>query len=98
MLIAAAVGLVVAVVMYTSVSGKYNLKGSTYRYDRGANTDCQFTKNEEQYLRQSTNVMRHATNNGGRSGGGYSGGSSRGSSVHRSSGGRSHGGGVGRRF
>ncbi len=97
MLIAAAVGLAVALVMYTSVSGKYNLKGSTYRYDRGANTNCQFTKNEEQYLRQSTNVIRHTTSNGGRSGGGYSGGG-RGSSVHRSSGGRSHGGGVGRRF
>lgn len=96
-LIAAAVGLAVAAGMYASVSGKYSLKGSTYRYDRMANTNCQFTKNEEQYLRQSTNVIRHATNNGGRSGGGYSGGSGRGSSVHRSSSGRTHGGG-GRRF
>lgn len=98
MLIAAAVGLAVAAGMYASVSGKYSLKGSTYRYDRMANTNCQFTKNEEQYLRQSTNVIRNATNNGGRSGGGYSGGSGRGSSVHHSSGGSSHGGGVGRRF
>lgn len=95
MLIAAAVGLAVAGVMYSSVSAKYSLKGSTYRYDASANAACQFTRDDEQYLRQTTNVIRHASNNGGRSGGGSSG---RGSSVHRSSGGRSHGGGVGRRF
>lgn len=97
MLLAFGVGLVVMVVMYTTVSARYNLKGSTYKYDRSANTSCEFTKDDEQYLRQSVNVIRHTTNNGGRSGGGYSGGG-RGSSVHRSSGGRSHGGGVGRRF
>lgn len=95
MLIAAAVGLVVAVLMYASVSARYNMKGSTYRYDASANGSCRFTRDEEQYLRQTTNVIRHTSNNGGRSGGGSSG---RGSSVHRSSGGRSHGGGVGRRF
>ena len=96
MLIAAAVGLAVAAGMYASVSGKYNLNGSTYRYDRMANTNCQFTKLEGQYRRQSASVSRHATNNGGRSGGGYSGGGGRGSSLHRSSSVRSPGGGGGR--
>jgi len=97
MLIAAAVGLVAALVMFSSVNGKYNLKGSTYRYDASSNASCRFTKDDEQFLRQSTNVIRHTSNNGGRSGGGGI-SSGRGSSVHRSSGGRSHGGGVGRRF
>lgn len=97
MLIAAAVGLVAALVMFSSVNGTYNLKGSTYRYDASSNASCRFTKDDEQFLRQSTNVIRHTSNNGGRSGGGGI-SSGRGSSVHRSSGGRSHGGGVGRRF
>ncbi|MBR2718457.1 MAG: TPM domain-containing protein [Clostridia bacterium] len=96
--VAALVGIAVAALMFTSVSGKYSLKGSTYRYDRN-NISCKFVKNEEQFLRQSVSVMRHPTNTGGGSMGGRSGGSSgRGISVHRSSSGRSFGGGVGRRF
>lgn len=95
-LIALAAGLAVAGVMYAMVSARYNLKGSTYQYDRAANTSCELTKNDASFLRQSVSVVRHSTSNGGRSGGGGYGGG--GSSVHRSSGGRSHGGGVGRRF
>ena len=96
MVVAAAAGLAVAGLMYAAVSAKYNLKGSTYRYDVAANATCDFTRNDEQFLRQSTSVIRHSSNHGGHGGGG--GRSGRGSSVHRSSGGRSHGGGVGRRF
>lgn len=96
MLVALGVGIAVAAIMYATVSGRYSLKGSTYRYDRSANTSCKFTENSETFIRQSVNVMRHPTPSS--SGSGHSGGSSRGSSVHRSSGGRSHGGGVGRRF
>ena len=95
MLVAAVAGLAVTGVMFASVSGKYNLKGGTYRYDH-ANASCKLVRDDETFLRQSVNVMRHPTNTGGGHGGGGS--SGRGSSVHRSSGGRSHGGGVGRRF
>ena len=87
-------GLAVVAGMYARVSGKYSLKGSTYRYDRSANAGVKFTENTETFIRQSVNVMSHNTSSGGSGG---SGGSGRGSSVHRSSGGRSHGGG-GRRF
>lgn len=95
-MLAAVVGIFVAVMMYGSVSAKYSLKGSTYRYDMD-NAQCHFVKDEEQFLNQTRSVMRHPTNTGGT--GGRTGGSSgRGSSVHHSSGGRSFGGGVGRRF
>ena len=95
MLVAAAVGIFVAVLIYGSVSSKYNLKGSTYRYDHN-NASCTLTKDEEKFLRESVSVVRHPTNTGG---GGHGGGNSgRGISVHRSSGGGSFGGGVGRRF
>ena len=94
-LLAAAAGIFVAVMMYSSVSSKYNLKGSTYRYDHN-NASCTLTKDEEKFLRESVSVVRRSTNTGG---GGHAGGNSgRGSSVHRSSGGGSFGGGVGRRF
>lgn len=93
LLVAAIAGLAVAAVMFASVSGKYNLKGGTYKYDHG-NASCKLTTDDETFLRQSVNVVRHPTNTGGHGGGS----SGRGSSVHRSSGGRSHGGGVGRRF
>ncbi|MBE5804569.1 MAG: TPM domain-containing protein [Clostridiales bacterium] len=97
MLIAVVAGLAVAGIMYATVSGRYNLKGSTYRYDRANNSSCDLTQNDETFLRESVSVIRHSTSNGGHSGGGGI-SSGRGSSVHRSSSGRSHGGGVGRRF
>ena len=83
-----------ALVIYMSVSGSYNLKGSTYSYDRNANTSVRLTKDDETFVRQFSRRALRNTGNGGHSGGG---GRSGGSGVHRSSGGVRHGGG-GRRF
>ena len=91
-------GIAAAIILFCSVSGRYSLKGSTYWYDRNANASCRFTAYEGSFIRQSVNVVRHSTGNGGRTGGGGGHSSGRGSSVHRSSGGMSHGGSVGRRF
>ena len=94
--IAALAGGSVALVIFLTVNGSYNLRGSTYSYDRAANATVHLTKDEEVFVRQFTQrTPRHTpTNSGGSRGGGMRSG---GSGVHRSSGGRSHGGG-GRRF
>ena len=92
-LIAAAAGVAVAVFFVVTVSARYNLKGSTYRYDMQGNSSFALLADDEQYLRQT--VTRTARVTVSSSGGG--GGGSRGSGSHRSSSGRSHGGG-GRRF
>ncbi len=92
--VAACVGAAAALVMWLTVSGSYNLSGSTYSYDRGANTSVTLTKDDEVFVRQfSRRAVRSTGSHGGSAGGGRSGGSG----VHRSSSGRSHGGG-GRRF
>ena len=93
LLAAGIAGAAVAAVFFLSVSGSYNLKGSTYSYDQSANASVVLTKDEESFVRQfSTRALRntgsHGSSSGGRSGG---------SGVHRSSGGVRHGGG-GRRF
>ena len=93
LMFAAAAGVGAAVVLWLSVSGVYNLAGSTYSYDRGSNSSLTLTKDEEHFVRQYT--TRTPRNTGSSSGG--SSRSSGGSGVHRSSGGVSHGGG-GRRF
>ena len=90
---AAVAGLGVAALFMSSVKGAYELRGSTYTYDRGANTGITFTRDEERYLRQTVSRVARSQSSSGSSGGGGSGGSG----VHRSSGGVSHGGG-GRRF
>ena len=83
-----------AMMIYLSVSGSYNLKGSTYAYDRNANTSVTLTKDDEEFVRQfSRRALRNTGSHGSSGGGGRSGGSG----VHRSSGGVRHGGG-GRRF
>ena len=86
------VGIGAAAVFVSSVRGAYELRGSTYSYDRSANASIAFTRDEEHYLRQI--VSRRARSQDSSSGGG---GRSGGSGVHRSSSGASHGGG-GRRF
>lgn len=92
---AAIAGGAVALVIFLSVSGSYNLRGSTYSYDRNANSSVVLTADDEVFVRQfSTRTPRNTGSHGPRSGGG---GRSGGSGVHRSSGGFSHGGG-GRRF
>ena len=84
----------IALMIYLSVSGSYNLKGSTYSYDRNANTSVTLTKDDEEFVRQfSRRALRNTGSHGSSGGGGRSGGSG----VHRSSGGVRHGGG-GRRF
>lgn len=96
MIIAGVCGAAVALFMYFTVSGRYNLQGSTYSYDQHANTDCQITDANEQFKREKRTVVRRASNGGnGPHSGGAGGG---GSSVHTSSSGGSHGGGVGGRF
>ncbi|MDD6051748.1 MAG: TPM domain-containing protein [Clostridiales bacterium] len=92
MLFAAVAGVGAAVVLWLSVSGVYNLGGSTYSYDLNANSSVELTRDEEHFVRQYTTRTRRESSSSS-SGGGSSGGSG----VHRSSGGVSHGGG-GRRF
>lgn len=92
--VAAVAGGAVALVIFLSVSGSYNLKGSTYSYDRAANTSVTLTRDDETFLRQFSRRSPRNTGSHGPSGGG---GRSGGSGVHRSSGGVRHGGG-GRRF
>ncbi len=93
--VAAIAGLAVAAAVYLSVSAAYNLKGSTYTYDRSANTSVTLVRDDQVFLRKRVHRSPIVTGNGsgGRSGGGRSGGSG----VHTSSRGVSHGGG-GRRF
>lgn len=92
-MLAGVVGLVVALVIFASVSGAYNLSGSTYSYDEHANSTVTLTRDDEVFVRQFVNRTPRNTGSHGSSGGGRSGGSG----VHRSSGGVRHGGG-GRRF
>ncbi len=95
-LIALIAGVAAALVMFLSVKGGYDLKGSTYSYDVNANASIAMTKDSEQFLRRTVSRTARVTSSGG--GSGHSGGGrSGGSGVHRSSGGVSHGGG-GRRF
>ena len=95
--VAALAGGGIALAIFLSVSGSYSLKGSTYSYDRNANTSVSLTLDDEVFVRQFS--RRTARSTGSHGGPGGSGGVRRsgGSGVHRSSGGRSHGGG-GRRF
>ncbi len=86
----------VALLIWLSVGGSYNLKGRTYTYDLNANSAIELTRDDEEFVRQFSH--RTLRNTGNSSSGGSSGvRRSGGSGVHRSSGGRSHGGG-GRRF
>lgn len=93
--IAGLAGGCIALVIYLSVSGSYNLKGSTYSYDRNANASVRLTKDDEVFVRQFSRRSPRNTGSHGSSGGGAR--RSGGSGVHRSSGGVRHGGG-GRRF
>lgn len=93
-LIAGGAGLAAALIYYASVSGRYSLKGSLYRYDLFANTEVELTESSDTFLYQTVTRTPRATSHGtgGRGGG-------RGSGTHIGSSGRSHGGGGGgRRF
>ena len=90
-LVAAGAGFAVAVFYYVSVSSKYSLKGSTYKYDLLTNTKVEITEARDIFVRETVRrTPRDTTHHGG---------GGRGSGTHRSSSGRSHGGGGGgRRF
>ena len=91
LLIAAAVGGVFALI----VSRRYQLKGSTYRYQLEGNTAMELTHTQDQFLRSATTQARKPDprSGGGIGGGGFGGG---GSGVHIGSSGTSHGGGGGK--
>ena len=95
--IAAGVAAVAGMILYGSVHGTYQLKGSTYEYAVRENSDVVITASQDQFLRTSVTRMPKPKPPRNISGGGTFGGG-RASGTHMSSSGRSHGGGGGRRF
>jgi len=98
MLLGAACGAGVMLLIVLLVSAKYKLKRETYHFDKETKSFVTLTKDEQTFTHQSVSHRTVSSSSGGggsRSGGGHS--SGRGSSVHYSSSGRSHGGG-GRHF
>ena len=75
-------------------SRRYQLKGSTYRYQLQSNSAMELTDSDDQYLRSTTTQTRKPDNRtgGGLGGGGFGGGSG----VHTGGSGTSHGGGGGK--
>lgn len=100
MLVAALAGLAVAAIFVASVSARYQLKGSTYRYNLADNASRSLTREDEQFIRQfvTRQARQPVTTSHTGSGSGGSRSSGMGSAVHRSSSGRSFGGGTGRKF
>ena len=95
MILAGAMGLAAMLILGFSVWARYNLKKSTYKFNRETQSSVRLTRDEKIFLRQHVSrVHIPSGGGGGRSGGG--GGS--GSGVHISSGGMSHGGGGGHHF
>lgn len=90
LLIALAAGVIVALILSSTVKGRYNMKGKTYKYDLESLSDMELTQNQQQFLRETVHRTRISENNG--TGGSRSGGGS-GSAVHHSSSGGTHGGG-----
>ena len=99
LLISLGIALVVAGIVYGKTNSDYSLKGSTYSYDRDANSTKVLTASQDAFLRTETRVVEHPQvqpGGGGRPGGmggGHSGGFH--SGTHISSGGHTHGGGGG---
>ncbi len=90
-LLAAAVGAAVALIVGLCIRRSYKLKGSTYSYNYRNNSEMNLTQDRDEFLRTTTTRVPKAENNGGGgSGGGFGGG---GSGVHSGGGGVSHGGG-----
>ena len=95
--IAAGVAAVAGIILYASVHGTYQLKGSTYQYAVRQNSNVVITGSQDEFLRTTVTRMpnpRPPTTLGG----GTSFGGGRASGTHMSGGGRVHGGGGGRRF
>ena len=89
--IAAAAGLISALILYFSVRHKYLMKGSAYSYDLNSNASVTITGATDVYLRTAVTRTPKASSSSGGGGGGRS-------STHHTSSGRSHGGGSSRRF
>ena len=93
-LVAGIAALAVMSVVGFSNWARYNLKRSTYHFNKDTQSSVNMTQDEKTFLRQ--HVSRTHISSGSRGGGGHGGGC--GSGVHFSSGGMSHGGGGGRHF
>lgn len=91
-LIAAIAGLAVMGIFIASVSGKYNLKGSTYSYDLNGLASVKLSRNDSHFVREHVTRVKHPDPPSSSHGG-----SSHGSGTHVSSSGATHGGG-GRSF
>lgn len=87
LLIAPAIGGIMALILFSFIKHRYALKGTTYKYDLAGNTVTNITNATDVYLRTNVVKTRRQSSSGGS-----------GSSTHHSSSGRSHGGGSGRRF
>ena len=88
------IGVIIALSYFMVVKSRYSLKGSTYRYNLGANAECVLTSSSDTFLREKVTRTPRANNVSGSGGGG-----GRGSGTHTGSSGTSHGGGGGgRRF
>ena len=91
-LIAVIAGLAVMGIFIASVSGKYNLKGSTYSYDLNGLASVKLSRNDSHFVREHVTRVKHPDPPSSSHGG-----SSHGSGTHVSSSGATHGGG-GRSF
>ncbi len=94
MIVAGIAGIAALLIMYFSVTAKYELKHGTYRFDKDTQSSVELSRNDKTFLRETVTRTRISQSSGG---GGHGGGGGRGSGVHRSSGGGFHGGG-GRHF
>ena len=90
--LAALAAMGVALVMWTTVSASYNMKGGSFRCEHAVESSRHLIRDDEVFLRKEVTRTKNVQvqSGGGRSGSG--------SSVHRSSSGGFHGGGVGRKF
>lgn len=79
-------------IFIASVSGKYNLKGSTYSYDLNGLASVKLSRNDSHFVREHVTRVKHPDPPSSSHGG-----SSHGSGTHVSSSGATHGGG-GRSF
>lgn len=92
-LLAVGVALLFWVIFVLSVRRRYQLKGSTYRYDMRRNCAMNLTDQDDQFLRTATTQTPKPRMDDDRGGFGGGGG---GSGVHFGSSGTSHGGGGGK--
>ena len=86
-------GVGAAALMYFLMAAKYNLRRSTYKFNRNTNSSVALTQDQQIFERQTVTRTRISSGGGGGGGGG-----GRGSGVHSSSSGVSHGGGGGHHF